>query len=44
MNLPETRVQTYLEMTQSGDARLEDSAESLRKDILSGLMRPEETP
>ena len=37
-------IQTYLEMTQSGDARLEDSAESLRKDILSGLMRPEETP
>ena len=36
-------IQTYLEMTQSGDARLEDSAESLRKDILSGLKLLEET-
>ena len=37
-------IQTYLEMTQSGDARLEDSADSLRKDILSALVHTEEAP
>jgi hypothetical protein len=31
------------EMTQSGDARLEDSADSLRNDILSAVMPPKET-
>jgi hypothetical protein len=36
-------IQTYLEMTQSGDARLEDSADSLRKDILSAVMPAKET-
>ena len=36
-------IQTYLEMMQHRDARLEDSADSLRKDILAALMHPEET-